>query len=200
MSRTRPRILLAGAMIGALALTGCGAGQVASTAGQVANAPGANITVSTIAVRDAVIVFGESVEGGAVYASGGSAPLRMTIVNEGAEEDRLVAASSPLAQSVEVTGEAVIPAGRSLVVEGEAVEAAPSTSAAPPTTTPAPAAPTTSAAPAEGVGIVLTGLREDVRAGISYPVVLTFEKAGEVTVEIPVDTTDEPREEAEEAE
>ena len=204
MSRTRPTILFAGALIGALALTGCGAGQVASTAQQVANAPGANVTASSIAVRDAVIVFGESVEG-AVYTRGESAPLSMTIVNEGAEPDRLVAATSPFARTVEVSGEAVIPGGRALVVDGEVVpvplpepqDEVPS-EAPDPSDAPA-AAPTAPAAP-EAVSIVLIGLVDDIRAGITYPVTLTFERAGEVTVQVPVANSDEPREEAEEAE
>jgi copper(I)-binding protein len=44
---------------------------------------------------------------------------------------------------------------------------------------------------------VLTDLREDVRAGISYPMTLTFERAGEVDVAVPVEGSAEAREEAE---
>jgi copper(I)-binding protein len=48
--------------------------------------------------------------------------------------------------------------------------------------------------------VVLTGLREDVRAGLSYEVDLTFERAGVVKVQLPVAYPAEPREPAEHAE
>ena len=65
---------------------------------------------------------------------------------------------------------------------------------APSTGTPL-AAPTPTAPPAatEGTGagnIVLTGLREDVQAGLTYPLILTFERAGEVRFDIPVANPD----------
>ncbi|MHA6785721.1 hypothetical protein ACVGOW_32700 [Pseudonocardia saturnea] len=203
--RTRPAAprtytaLFAGALVGALVLTGCGAGQIAGTAEQQsAVSGGSNSAMGPIAVRDAVIAFGEQVEGGAVYPRGSSAPLSMTIVNEGTEADTLVSASSPWASSVEISGVTEIPAGRSIVVQGEAAEAAPTTgvpgtrapSAAPtttPTTTPA-------AEPEGGTQIVLTGLLDDIRAGISYDVTLVFERAGEIVVPVPVGGTEEPRE------
>lgn len=208
--RTRPAAprpyiaLFAGAMIGALALTGCGAGQIAGTAEQQAAVSGSNSTVGQIAVRDAVIAFGEQVEGGAVYSSGADAPLSMTIVNEGTEADTLVSASSPWASSVEISGVTEIPGGRAIVVQGEAAEPAPTTGvpgsrapSAAPTTTPAaesPAADSPAAGSEGGTQIVLTGLLDDVRAGISYDVTLVFERAGEVVVPVPVGDTEEPRE------
>jgi copper(I)-binding protein len=45
--------------------------------------------------------------------------------------------------------------------------------------------------------IVLTGLREDIRAGLQYEVILTFERAGQVRVPLPVAYPGQPREEAE---
>ncbi|MBW0094243.1 hypothetical protein I4I77_32175, partial [Pseudonocardia sp. KRD-188] len=51
-----------------------------------------------------------------------------------------------------------------------------------------------SGAEAEGTQIVLTGLLDDIRAGVSYDVTLVFERAGEVTVNVPVGATEEPRE------
>ena len=43
----------------------------------------------------------------------------------------------------------------------------------------------------------LTGLREDIQAGLSYEVVLTFERAGQVRVVLPVGYPASPREAAE---
>lgn len=210
-ARTRPATpsprsgLFAGVLVAALALTGCGAGQVAGTAQQQAAVAGNNTTVGPIAVRDAVIAFAEQpVQGGAVHARGGDAPLSMTIVNEGTEADRLVSASSPWASSVEIAGTTEIPAGRSIVVEGAAPEVltpttgiptsgAPSTPTATPSATPS-AEPTGEPAATEGTQIVLTGLLDDIRAGVSYDVVLVFERAGEVRIQAPVGSTEEPRE------
>ena len=231
MSRTRPTILLAGALAGALALAGCGAGQVANTSEQLANAPGANVATGPMSVRDAVIVYGDSVEG-PVWARGDSAPLRMTLVNDGAETDRLVSASSPFAQSVELSGDLEVSSGTALFIEGEgagasaaaasgavttptvppsAAQAAPSAAPGPPTappttpaaspsgtapsgTAPSGTAPSGTAAPSEDASIVLTGLTDDIRAGVSYPVTLVFERAGELTIDVPVDNPEEPRE------
>lgn len=200
--------LLAGVLVGALALTGCGAGQIAGTAEQVAAVNGSNAAVGAIAVRDAVIVYGEQpVQNGVVHTRGSDAPLNLFIINEGEEADTLVSASSPWASSVTIAGVTEIPAGRSIAVEGEiAAEEPPATGtrspSAAPTTGPAPTsaaatgapAPPESGAEAEGTRIVLTGLLDDIRAGVSYDVTLVFERAGEVTVNVPVGATEEPRE------
>jgi hypothetical protein len=44
--------------------------------------------------------------------------------------------------------------------------------------------------------IVLTGLTEDIQAGRTYPLVLTFERGGEVRFEVPVANPNTLREEA----
>jgi len=181
--------LSACALIGALALTGCGAGQIAGTAEQVATVSGSNATVGPIAVRDAVIVFGEEVEGDTVYPRGSDAPMSMTIVNQGAEADRLVSASSAWAGSVEVSGTTEIPGGRAVVVEGDTQV----TGAAAPGGAPT-VAPNTTPQPAEAAQIVLTGLLDDLRAGLTYDVVLTFERAGDVRLQVPIGAASAPRE------
>jgi hypothetical protein len=89
--------------------------------------------------------------------------------------------------------------------------AATPTSPAPTSTAPTSTAPTstasatpsaTAAANAEGPGaatgkreaqIVLTGLTDDIRSGLTYPVTFRFERAGEVTVNVPVANPDTPR-------
>jgi copper(I)-binding protein len=43
---------------------------------------------------------------------------------------------------------------------------------------------------------VLTGLRQDLQVGPTYPVVLTFERAGDVQLSIPVGNPDVPRQDA----
>jgi copper(I)-binding protein len=241
---------VAAAVIGAITLAGCGAGQIAQTAGQVAAVGGASADAGQIAVRDVSIAFPEDAEGAAVYPAGGQAPLQMSIVNFGSGPDRLLSASSPAAASVGISGETGIEAGQALVVEGE-LPPAPATPTAPalaPSGTAAPGAPGATTAPAaptpiaglptptiaptgepnpradqqtevpppsaggfdpagpgqgtvedpsavdEGTRIVLTGLREEVQAGLTYPLVLQFERAGEVRVQVPVANSTATRE------
>ena len=175
MSRTRPTILLAGALIGALALTGCGAGQVAATADQVGNAGGAVARVGEIALLDVEFVAAPPVPGDEVYGTGGTAPLSMTVTNTGRESDVLVSVSSPVATgAVVVAGGLRIPGGQSLTVGQEGLSAVD--------------------LPSEDDAVVaLTGLTTPIRSGLTYPVVLGFARAGEVTVQVGVDTPDVPR-------
>lgn len=206
--RARPRRtrapLVVGALIASVALAGCGAGQITQTSRQVAAVEGANGGAGQIAVRNATIEFDAPAHGDAVYPAGADAPLHMTIVNAGTEVDRLVAASSPVASSVQVSGVLRIPGGQTLAIEGAPAPLptplpAGATPAPSPAGTPATALPTPAAPPAEeaeaGVGnIVLTGLREDIQAGRSYPLVLTFERAGDVRFDVPVANPDTLRE------
>jgi copper(I)-binding protein len=222
--RARPRptraALVVGALIGALALAGCGAGQITQTSDQVAAVEGASAGTGQIAVRNATFEFDGPSEGDAVYPVGGDAPLEMAIVNTGPKLDRLVAASSPIASSVQITGDMRVPGGQVLTVTGAPapVVAAPQPDgaeapAAPPTAPPAagevpavvPEATPEAEAPAalpvdEGepglASIVLTGLTEDIQAGRTYPLVLTFERGGEVRFEVPVANPNTLREEA----
>ena len=202
--RARPRRtrapLVVSALIAGVALAGCGAGQITQTAEQVAAVEGANAGAGQIALRNATIEFDAPVHGAAIYPAGADAPLEITIVNSGSEVDRLVAASSPIAASVQISGVLQIPGGQSLTIEGAPAPAAaaplPADAAAPPapapgetpaTTLPTPVAPPPAEEAEPGAGhIVLTGLSEEIQAGRSYPLVLTFERAGEVRFDVPV--------------
>jgi copper(I)-binding protein len=213
--RNRAQLVI-GALIAAVAVAGCGAGQITQTSRQVAAVEGANATSGQISLRNATIEFDEPAEGAAIYPVGGNAPLQMVVVNSGAEVDRLVAASSPVAASVQISGVLRIPGGQALNIEGapapvvapEPAEGTPGAepTTAPPTSTPPTSAPSAAAEPAPvapplaaegepGVGnIVLTGLREDVQAGLTYPLILTFERAGELRFDVPVANPDTLRE------
>ena len=75
MSRTprfRPTgaVVATGAVLGALALAGCGAGQITQTDTQVPAVVGANAGVGAIVVRDAYIEFGEQAQGANIYPRG----------------------------------------------------------------------------------------------------------------------------------
>lgn len=217
--RFRPTgvLVAAGALLGAVALAGCSAGQITQTDTQIPAVTGANGGVGTIAVRDAQIEFGEQVHGANVYPRGGTAPLRMSVVNTGIEPDRLVSASSPAASAVTITGTADIPPGRVLLVEGgPAASGAAAPGSARSTASAAPASPAAQPSgeaatqPGSESGsaghepslppgsreaqVVLTGLTSDIRAGLTYELVLNFEKAGQVKLNVPVGYPSEPRE------
>lgn len=203
-----------GALIGAVVLAGCGAGQVTQTSTQVSGVDGANVNAGPIAVRNAQFALGSEVKNAVAYPVGGRAPLQMTIVNTGGTPDVLVSASvdSKIAADVQIDGTKDIQAGRTLNVEGVAAAVA----AATPTATPpagAPATPETAApqaaAPTSAVvatplptdepggsavtHVVLTGLNTDLQSGDTYDVTLTFQKAGSVTIPVPVAVSEAPR-------
>ncbi|HYH30443.1 MAG TPA: hypothetical protein VD903_08665 [Pseudonocardia sp.] len=161
-----------------LALGGCGAGQIAQTV-EVTATGGIGGQVGSMIVRDAAITYDGPIEGDTVYAPGDAAPLQLTIVNDatatvddGMDPDRLIAVSSPIAAGGRITGDARIPDGHTLTAGyGDPIASI----TLPQTTT---------------VDVALVGLTEPVHAGLTYPVVLTFERAGELRLEFPVEYPD----------
>jgi copper(I)-binding protein len=224
--RIRSTAAVAGAVIGAVVLAGCSAGQITQTSSQVTAVDGANANAGTIAVRNAHFALPEDVKTAVAYPRGSSAPLQLVIINTGGATDELVSVTSPIAGTGEVTGKRDVPGGRTLLVEGEpqaaaaatptaaagatpsaAAGATPSATAGPPSATPAPttAAATPSAEPlspdAAGTAqIVLTGLRDDIRSGITYEVVLNFRNAGPLRLAVPVAGSEAERKDQTEAE
>ncbi|GAA1839642.1 hypothetical protein GCM10009836_18520 [Pseudonocardia ailaonensis] len=171
-SRTVRLLAAGGVAVAALALAGCGAGQIAQTSLQVSAVGGANGTTGFVAVRNAEIAFPAGVtNSGAAYRTGGTAPVAMTIVNTGNTSDRLLSASSP-AGSVTVTGEQNLSPQLSLVSGDQGSTSVPGT---------------------KRFTIEITGLREDVLSGRTYPLTLTFANAGNVQVDLPVALPSTPR-------
>jgi copper(I)-binding protein len=214
--RIRSTAAVAGAVIGAVVLAGCSAGQITQTSRQVTAVDGANANAGPIAVRNALFALPEHVQTAVAYPRGGSAPLELVIVNTGGTTDELVSVTSPIAGSAEVTGRRDVPGGRTIVVEGEpvaeatpavptpAVGATPSATAGRPTPTATPnATPSAEVLPPDASGtaqIVLTGLRDDIRSGITYEVVLNFRNAGPLRLAVPVEGSEAERKDQTEAE
>jgi copper(I)-binding protein len=172
--RRTARIALAGGVaLGAVLLAGCGAGQQAQTSEQVAAVGGANADAGNILIRNAEIAYPKSIPSSAdIYPVGGTAPVEMTIVNQGESADRLVSATSPLG-SVRIEGDGSLPPQRAIVVSPD--ESAPKTPGA------------------TRIKMEITGLREPIRSGLEYPLVLSFQQAGQVTVPLPVAPPEVPR-------
>jgi periplasmic copper chaperone A len=146
------------------ALVGCGGENVQTTA-----TLGVGGRVGDIVVRDAALRFDRPVAGGTVYQPGDDAALQLTIVNEGDRPDRLVRVTSPIARLGVIIGDARM-AGHQALTAGYQ---APLASATLPGT--------------NAVRIVLVGLRSPVSAGLRYPVVFDFERAGELRLDLPVE-------------
>lgn len=156
-----------------LALSACGAGQQAQTANQVKSSGGSAGSVGSLVVRNAQFTWSDPVPGGFVYPVGSDAALQVSIINEKTaglrDGDRLVAVSSPIATGGRIVGDASIPDGQVLTAGYDQPVASielPGTRA---------------------VDIALVGLTAPLRAGQTYPVVFTFENAGEVRLEVGVE-------------
>jgi copper(I)-binding protein len=99
----------------------------------------------------------------------------MTIENTGKDADKLLAASSPVAKSVQI---------HSMSMQGNVMkmrevsdlELKPSTK--------------TELKPGDGYHLMLVGLKQPLKAGDKFPVTLSFEKAGKVEVSVWVEDKD----------
>lgn len=169
----RVRLTSAALGLGAVvALAGCSAGQVTETDTQVSAVPGGSGDANGIGVRNATLSFPES---GARYPAGSSAPLAGVLINDTGELDRLVQVNSTFAGSVEVGKERTLPSRTALHAYGaENVQAG--------------------GTQQREVSITLKGLTQDITPGVTIPVTFVFEKAGPVTVQVPIgeDTTPRP--------
>ena len=119
-----------------------------------------------VVVSNAEVAFSGPLDSAVAYGVGGSAPLTASIVNTGDAPDRLVSVSSPVADGARITGDTTLPGGHVLAVGSQ-----PGARTQPDTTS---------------VQVTLTGLRQDLRHGMTYPVVFTFAKAGALRLQLPV--------------
>ena len=94
----------------ALTLAGCGAGQIAQTAQQVAAIDGANGNAGDLGVRDVRLAATDALS----YKAGADVPLKLWISNAATTSDTLTAVSSTAADSVAISGSAEVQ-GQTLV-------------------------------------------------------------------------------------
>jgi copper(I)-binding protein len=155
-------------------VSGCSAGQITQTSSQVSGVDGASGRAAAIVVRNAAVAAPTGPQTDIAYSPGADAPLKMVIVNEGSAPDRLLRASSPLANTVNITGDASLPGYQALSVGQPGAIALPNT---------------------KRIDMVLTGLREPLKSGgVLYEVTLFFERAGPLRLEVPVANPDESAE------
>lgn len=185
MSR-RQHVLRTASAVAALAVAGCGAGQTAQTAIQVAPVNGAQGDVGPISLRNALLAYPED---GGSWDSGEDVSLSLTIANAGDVADELVAVRSPAATEVVVQGTTVLPGGTAVSTtfdEGAAAAAAGSGPSRP------PGAPVDS----DELSIVLTDLTGPIRPGLPTYVTFLFRDAGELELRVPVSNPEGPRAES----
>ncbi|MGU3432863.1 hypothetical protein ACNHUS_07570 [Actinomycetes bacterium M1A6_2h] len=162
----------------ALTLSACGSGKIAQTANQVAAINGNGANVANISMRNVHVAYPNSEEYS--LTEGGKAELIFTAVNtseqfsdtlrgietEGAEQVTLVGTPG----SIEIPAQAALAAGA-----------------------PADQEPLDPTEPSSSVLVELDGLSADVRPGLTVPMTFSFERAGDVVVNVPVDAGPTPR-------
>ncbi|HEX2073195.1 MAG TPA: hypothetical protein VHF92_05365 [Geodermatophilus sp.] len=187
-------------LLSPVALTACSAGQVTQTVTQERDKVGAMASQGDITLRQVVLEYPE----GGRYEEGDDARLIMAIVNSGTEEDTLVGIEGEAFDGVRVTGTGAEASPTAPTGTPEASPTSPTTPGATPTTTPGGSTATGSTRvsipiPAdsvvylndEAVSVELTGLAEELTTGESVELVLSFERAGEITVQALVANPDE---------
>jgi hypothetical protein len=147
-----------------LALTGCGAGQIAQTATQQAAVDGASGDAGDdIALRDVLMPPSPNPSGS--YPVGSHVPVLATIINSGGEADELVAVTSPMAGQVQVSGTVRIPPRKNVVSDTD---------------------PSASQNPLVAGKLQIVVVTAHVlRPGLDTPVTFQFRNSGQVTVPVP---------------
>ncbi len=171
-------------LLSPLALSACSAGQVTQTATQDRDKVGAMAKAGEITLRQVVVEYPD----GGAYEAGDDAELRIAIVNTGAEADRLVEITGEGFADAEIdTSGAAGPSTEIQSTTAPATGSAPQTSAAP-TELEIPGESTVFIGEEGTSAITLTDLDEPLTTGQSVVLTLTFENAGEVTLQVPVAT------------
>ena len=165
MSR-RPVALAVTAVLSAVTLSACGTGLQAQTYKERRPYESTNAELDRLALRNLALEAVSEEEGA---PEGGGALLTGVIVNEGEQDDALVAVQTDIARDIQLVSEAGapqldVPAGRSTGTEWQ---------------------------------VQLSGLTREVRVGEYVSVTLEFAKAGRTTVQVPVRAGDNGLEERE---
>jgi copper(I)-binding protein len=182
MDRFKPRTsavtagLAACGLAAAVALSGCGAGQVAQTATMEAAVNGTSATIGPVSLRN---IHLRAAQAGDYVQAGRDAELLFVAVNGSPDvNDKLVSITSDVG-SVSLSGDTTLPANGVLAVgepDGQI-------------------APLESAEKADVVDAKIA-LSKPITNGLTYRFTFDFEKAGETTVAVPISAGEAPRREA----
>ncbi|MBV8348417.1 MAG: hypothetical protein JOZ49_13040 [Mycolicibacterium sp.] len=154
-------------VVAAVALTGCGAGQISQTATQEPGVNGSSTNIGEIALRDVRIQADQT---GDAVQPGKSVDLLLVATNQSANnQDRLLSVSSDIG-SVAVNGNPTVPPLGSLLVGA---------------TYQKDAGALNSVKPANLVTATVT-LNKPITSGPLYNFTFTFERNGQATLGVPV--------------
>jgi copper(I)-binding protein len=165
--------LAACGLAAAVALSGCGAGQVSQTATQEPAVNGTSATIGTVALRN---IHLRAIQTTDYVQPGRDVELIFTAVNNSPDtDDKLVSVTSDIG-SVALTGDTKVLAGGVLVVgqpDGQV-------------------AALESAEAAEAVKAKVD-LSKPITNGLTYKFTFDFEKAGQTSVQVPISAGESPR-------
>ena len=173
-NRTPGRVaaLAAGGLIGAVALACCGVGQLSQTASQESAVDGNHAVINNVALRNVRI---QALQHGDFLRPGATVDLVLVVINQSPDvTDKLVGISTDIGK-VTVTGDPTLPSGGTLFVGNpngqnkavDAVEAADSVKAT-------------------------VALDKQITNGPNYNFTFNFEKAGSVSLAVPISAPDGP--------
>jgi len=164
------------AVAAALALSGCGAGQISQTATQEPAVNGTLATVGPLALRNIHLRANQNAD---YIQPGSDVELLFVAINNSPDaNDKLLSVNSEVG-SVSLYGDTSVPANGVLVVgepDGQI-------------------APLEAAEKAEAVQAKVA-LSKPITNGLTYKFTFTFEKAGETSVQVPISAGEQPRREA----
>ncbi len=169
----RVAALAAGGLIGAVALAGCGAGQLSQTASQESAVDGNAAAVKNVALRNVRIQAQQSTD---FLRPGSTVDLVLVVINQSPDvADKLVGISTDIGK-VTVTGNPSLPAGGTLFVgtpNGQNKKAVDAVEAA-------------------GTVKATVALDKPITNGPNYNFTFDFEKAGSVSLAVPISAPEGP--------
>ena len=160
-------VLASSALIGAVAISGCSAGQLSQTSMQQSAVDGNQATVKNVALRNVHI---QALQTGDYLRPGASVDLVLVAVNQSPDiTDKLVGITTDIGK-VTVTGDPTLPASGVLFVGGQNGQTKNSDKAV-----------------ESGDTLKATiALSKPITNGPNYDVTFDFEKAGRVSVGVPI--------------
>jgi hypothetical protein len=170
----RVAALAAGGLAGAIALTGCGSGQISQTATQASAVDGNQAVVNNVALRNVHI---RAVQTGAFLRPGQTVDLVLVASNQSPGiADKLVGITTDIG-TVTMSGESQLPAGGTLFVgtadgqSGAAVDAV----------------------ERAGTAKATVALTKPITNGLTYTFTFDFQKAGSTSLAVPISSGLAPR-------
>jgi copper(I)-binding protein len=170
----RVAALAAGGVIGAVALAGCGAGQVSQTSVQQSAVDGNQAVINNVALRNVRI---QALQTGDFLRPGATVDLVLVVVNQSPDvTDKLVGITTDIGK-VTVTGDPTLPAGGTLFVGAPNGQNQKGVAAV---------------EDADAVKATVA-LAKPITNGLNYNFTFDFEKAGSVSVAVPISAPEGPR-------